>query len=961
MPRFTPRPQSSARAALARPVAVAVEFLESRTLLAAGALDPTFGSNGTAEFGFGGVMNSGARDAVLQSDGKIVVLSEGENDTNVRLARFTANGQVDTTFASGGIVTVPFAAKALAVRGDNKIVVAGIADADDLLFARYTANGQVDTSFGGGDGQVTQPYFGGSQTADKTITKVLIRPDNNRIYVAGDVDTFDNGLTQFALSAFNEDGTPYQQFGDQFVNTTTTEFGYTNHLADVLLTPDGHVVAVGTMTVSDSHHPNVQQDFAVARYDEHGVLDNAFSGDGKLLVDFGDWPRNDPNSETNDAFDFAQSVARDAAGNLFVAGFSHDPTDDSPFLTAVAKVKPDGTLDTAFGPGGVEGDGRITMSFTVVTSASVNDVAVLPTGKVLVSTATQGFNDIDFGLARLNANGSEDSTFGINGRVFTDIEDDDLPRQLLLQSGKALLVGASTHLNTQPGPMSSSLVMARYLLDDTPTPQRPFGGTPWPVPGVLEFENFDDGGEGVAYHDTDSVNQGEAWRTTGVDIQRVPDNGDDFTLAFAKAGEWTEYTINATQAGTYNVGIEYSSLKGGGKFHLEVDGRAVTPVTTVQSTGDWRNYRTLTPAGINLTAGQHVLRLAMDGNDSIGYVANFNRARFTLAAPPPSNQSPFGLAPISLPGVLSFEDYDRGGEGVAYHDTEPQNLGGAYRSDGADVQMYPNGATVLAFTKAGEWTEYTVDVTQGGVHGISVNYSSLRGGGKFHLEVDGVRLTPTFTLPSTGSWGEFRWLHLGQFNLPAGRHVIRLSLDANDSTGYVVNFNHAAFRFIAPVAPTPFKGAPFQPNQQIEAEDFDAGGEGVAYHDTERQNLGGAYRPLEGVDVQPTGDVGGGYNVGFARPGEYLTYAVDSPSGGTYGLQIRAAALKEGGSGTVEVDGNDAFTFEVPATGDWQKYATINHPKDILIAPGVHTIRVRTEFPDSTGYVGNFNWLKLVS
>ena len=779
---------SSAHRRLARPVAVAVEDLESRTLLAAGALDPTFGSNGTAEFGFSGVMNSGAVDAVLQSDGKIVVLNEGENDTDVRLARFTANGQLDTTFGSGGVVTLPFAAKALAVRNDNKIVVAGPADADDVLLARYTANGQVDTTFGGGDGQVVQPYFGADETGPKTLTKIVLRPDNNRIYVAGDVDPFDTGLTEFALSAYNEDGTPYA-FGDQYVNGTTTEFGYTNHLADVLLTPDGHIVAVGTLTVSDSHHPNVQQDFAIARYDEHGLLDNSFSGDGKLLVDFGDWPRNDPNSETNDAFDFAQSIARDAAGNLFIAGFSHDPTDDSPFLTAVAKVKPDGSLDTTFSPGGVEGDGRLTMSFTVVNSASLNDVAVLPTGKILVSTATPGFNDIDFGLARLNANGSEDSTFGNNGRVFTDIVDDDQPRQLLLQSGKALLVGASTHLNTQPGPMSSSLVMARYILDDTPKPQSPFGGTPWPVPGVLEFENFDDGGEGVAYHDTDSVNQGEAWRNTGVDIQHVPDSDvNDFTLAFTKAGEWTEYTINAAQTGTYDVDITYASLKGGGKFHLEVDGKAVTPVITVKSTGDWQRYQDLALSGISMTAGQHVLRLAMDGNDSTGYVANFNRARFTQAGV----RSPFNGGPF-IPNVqFEAEQYDRGGEGVAYHDTDAQNVGFSYRTnEGVDVQ--PTGDTGggfnVGYAKASEWLIYSLNVPAAGTFGIQVRLASLKGGGKFHFEVDG-KTVASFTAPNTGNWQKYVTVNSAKnISLSAGQHALRLVMDGNDSTGYVANFN----------------------------------------------------------------------------------------------------------------------------------------------------------------------------
>jgi uncharacterized delta-60 repeat protein len=795
MPRPNPLHVSFVRRARARAlVTVAVEAVESRLLLSAGDLDTTFGAGGKVDTGFSGAMHSGAKDAVLQSDGKIVVLTEGEDPDNARLARFTLNGQLDTTFGSGGVVVLPFQVGAFAVRGDNKIVVAGETGTsgqvgtggDSVILGRYTANGQVDATFGGGDGLVTEPYFGGGQTDGKTIEKILIRPDNNRIYVTGNVDSFDNGLTQFALSAFNEDGTPYEQFGDQFTDTTTTEFGYTNHLSDALLTPDGHIVAVGTLTVSDSHHPNVQEDFAIARYDEHGVLDTSFSGDGKLLVDFGDIERNDPNSETNDAFDFAQSAALDSAGNLVVAGFSEDPTDDSPFFTALARVKPDGTLDATFGPGGADGDGRVTFQFSYPSSASVNDVAVLPTGKLLVSTATQGFTDIDFGLARLNANGSIDTSFGVNGKVFTDIGNDDLPRQLLLQSGKAVLVGASTHLNTQPGPLSSDLVMARYILADTPT-QTPFTGVPVNVPGTIEFENYDKGGEGVAYHDTDSQNVGGVYRPIeGVDLQTIPTGGT--TLAFAKAGEWTEYTINAAQAGTYNLNLFYASLKGGGRFHLEVDGRAVTPVTTVKSTGDWQRYQGLALNGVALSAGQHVLRLAMDGNDSTGYVANFDRVQFTRVA----TRTPFKGTPFVPNQQIEAEDYDNGGEGVAYHDTDAQNVGFSYRtSEGVDVQ--PAGDTGAGFNvgyaKASEWLIYSLNVQNPGTFGIQVRVASLKGGGRFHFEIDG-KTVASFTAPNTGNWQKYVTLSSAKnISLSAGQHALRLVMDGNDSTGYVANFN----------------------------------------------------------------------------------------------------------------------------------------------------------------------------
>jgi uncharacterized delta-60 repeat protein len=776
----------------------ALESLEQRTLLAGGVLDPTFGSGGKVETSFPNTAFSAARDAALQSDGKIIVLTDDNEPGRARLARFTAGGQPDSTFGSGGSVVLPFRPGAFAVRPDNRIVVAGydLANSDNVLLARYTASGQVDSTFGGGDGQVSQPYFGGDQTGQKTITRLVIRPDDSRMFLAGDADPFDSGLTQFALSSYLESGDPNPQFGDQFSNGVLTEFGYTNHLADALLTPDGHIIAAGTLTVSDSHHPNVQQDFAVARYDEHGLRDNSFSGDGKLLIDFGDYPRNDPNSETDDAFDFAQSAALDSAGNLLVAGYSRDPTDDDPFYTALARVKPNGDLDPTFGPGGADGDGRVSLSLTAKVFTP-NDVAALPTGKILVAAATQGATDIDFALARLNADGSLDTSFGTGGKVTTDFDADDLPNQLLLQSGKAILAGSSTNVTNPPGPSSSALAMARYTIEDV-NQQTPFGGTPLSIPGTLQFENFDEGGEGVAYHDLDSANLGGAYRNTAVDIQPIPaSSGGGNTLAFAKAGEWTEYTFNvpAGQSGQYDVALRIASLRGGGTFHLKIDGQRITSSLTAPNTADWQKYTTLKIGPIDLSAGTHVLRLAMDANDSIGYVANFDSA---------------------------------------------------------------------AFTRSG--------------------------------------------------------------------------------------------------SRSPFKGTPFLPNQTIEAEDFDNGGEGLAYHDVDTANLGGVYRPGEGVDLQPAGDTGGGYNVGFAKAGEWLVYSLDIPTSmaQTYAIQVRVASLRGGGRFHLEIDGKNVAGFTAPSTGDWQKYTTLTSARNIPLSAGAHTLRLVMDTEDSTHYVANFNWMKLL-
>src|SRR5262249_33467388 len=75
--------------------------------------------------------------------------------------------------------------------------------------------------------------------------------------------------------------------------------------------------------------------------------------------------------------------------------------------------------------------------------------------------------------------------------------------------------------------------------------QTPFGGVAAAIPGKIEAENFDDGGEGVAYHDTDATQFGGAYRTNvGVDIETTTDTGGGFAIGRIRAGEWVEYTVN---------------------------------------------------------------------------------------------------------------------------------------------------------------------------------------------------------------------------------------------------------------------------------------------------------------------------------------------------------------------------------------------------------------------------------
>ena len=149
---------------------------------------------------------------------------------------------------------------------------------------------------------------------------------------------------------------------------------------------------------------------------------------------------------------------------------------------------------------------------------------------------------------------------------------------------------------------SGNVLFAEYT--GTPFPD----GVPHQVPGTIEAEDFDEGGEGIAYHDKEGRQNGSTeYRTTDVDVQTTSTGG--YNIGFTESGEWTKYTINATQAGTYQIKVYCVSGNNNGKFHLEIDDVPVSrTVKTPYAGGSWHDYsNAATIIGVQLTEGIHVL------------------------------------------------------------------------------------------------------------------------------------------------------------------------------------------------------------------------------------------------------------------------------------------------------------------------------------------------------------------
>lgn len=148
------------------------------------------------------------------------------------------------------------------------------------------------------------------------------------------------------------------------------------------------------------------------------------------------------------------------------------------------------------------------------------------------------------------------------------------------------------------------------LMVSSPVPQQPFADT-LAIPGLIEAEHFDLGGEGKAYHDEDLKNSGGLYRETGVDIGGDSTTGD-YVVGWTAGGEWLEYTVKVQRDGIYHWQISVASGSDGGKFHLSLDETLITDTINVPNTGAWETYEVVQGVTTALTAGVHVLRLNID-------------------------------------------------------------------------------------------------------------------------------------------------------------------------------------------------------------------------------------------------------------------------------------------------------------------------------------------------------------
>ncbi len=489
------------------------------------------------------------------------------------------------------------------------------------------------------------------------------------------------------------------------------------------------------------------------------------------------------------------------------------------------------------------------------------------------------------------------------------------------------------------GDNNSAVATAAYTISTT-SPEAPYGGTAAAIPGTVKAENYDTGGQGVAYSVLSVNGTDNSYRTDGVDLETTTATGGGNDLGWTKAGQWFKYTVNVATAGTYTVTFAVASNDGAtDAFHLSnAAGTNLTGSVNVPNTGGWETWKTVT-ATVTLPAGTQTLTLNQDNPDW-----NFYSATFAAAS-----EAPYGGTAAAIPGTVKAENYDTGGQGVAYSVLSVNGTDNSYRTDGVDLETTTatGGGNDLGWTKAGQWFKYTVNVATAGTYTVTFAVASNDGAtDAFHLSnAAGTNLTGSVNVPNTGGWETWKTV-TATVTLPAGTQTLTLNQDNPDW-----NFYSATF---AAASEAPYGGTAAAIPGTVKAENYDTGGQGVAYSVLSVNGTDNSYR-TDGVDLETTTATGGGNDLGWTKAGQWFKYTVNVATAGTYTVTF-AVASNDGATDAFHLSNaagtNLTGSVNVPNTGGWETWKTVT--ATVTLPAGTQTLTLNQDNPDWNFYSATF-------
>lgn len=368
-----------------------------------GALDTTFGTGGKVITSIN-LGSDKAYSTALQADGKILVAGMTTNSLTGQdfvCIRYNTNGTLDTTFGVNGIFTNDFqtgsddVVYSLALQADGKIILAGYSDDGsnkNAAILRLTTNGTIDTTFGN-SGKILTDFI--TNKADE-IKVVKIHPLTGAIIVGGTSST-STTQSQAVIARYTSTGALDTTFNTTGIyalphNTGAGTFYYV--IEDLVVKPNGKITAVGWINQQGLQW---SANHMAYRINSNGTLDTSFSSDGVITVN-GNFNADDKSFSmilnSDDSFLFS------GGGNLTSTKYDYFlGLYNAAGTSAIGKAFFDyGTLinDISYGMG-MDSTGKIVMAGSSVSSTTSST----------------------FGISRVNADYTIDSTFGTAGKVTT--------------------------------------------------------------------------------------------------------------------------------------------------------------------------------------------------------------------------------------------------------------------------------------------------------------------------------------------------------------------------------------------------------------------------------------------------------------------------------------------------------------------------------------------------------------
>ena len=522
------------------------------------------------------------------------------------------------------------------------------------------------------------------------------------------------------------------------------------------------------------------------------------------------------------------------------------------------------------------------------------------------------------------------------------------------------------------------------------------------IPGVVFATDFDMGEVGEAYFDVDIAdfrvstgnftawNSGWTYRNDGVDIEKTEDNinSNGYNVGWTANDEWMQYDVDIAESGVYSANVRVASGGDGGQFHFAIGDGAISPIVNVSGTDGWQTWETVTASNMVLTPEDKKIRFYIDASgfnvssfeftkvsesdiiptefvaattlDESTIRLSLNKRLADLINPNTDFQIFVNNATASISDavldptnsrVITFtvnqnfrsEDVIT----ISYIGNQIQavdgtNLNGFTRrpvqNNVAIIHGIPGrveaedyvvqsgiqlenttdtgGGRNIGFLDNGDYLDYFINVAEAGIYQVDFRTAALSEMGGVELQLidnNGNAISlENLTFPATGGWQTWATT-TASVSLPAGQLQLRVLIKQP-----LFNINWFEFAFLSEPPAIQFLPVP----GKIEAED---------------------YETQVGVELENTTDTGGGQNIGFLDPDDYLDYFINVAQAGTYEVNFRTAALSE--MGQVELQLIDAsgnvtplknLTF--PVTGGWQTWT--NTTESVTLPAGQLQLRI---------------------